>query len=78
MGKLNKMALGLVNELTSIRDELGSAIDKIEGEGRTDVIRAHHRLTDLSGNVTLFAGQFNLKSLLRVLKLGKRSSPDIS
>ena len=73
MGKLNKMALGLVNELTSIRDELGSAIDKIEGEGRADVIRAHDRLADLSGNVTIFAGQFNLKSLLRVLKLGKKS-----
>ena len=69
MGKLNKMTLGLVNELTSIRDELGSAIDKIEGEGKADVIRAHHRLADLSGNVTLFAGQFNLKSLLKVLKL---------
>ena len=69
MGKLNKMAVGLVSELTSIRDELGSAIDKIEGEGKADVIRAHQRLADLSGNVTIFAGQFNLKSLLRVLKL---------
>ena len=72
MGKLNKMALGLIDELVSIRDELGSAIDKIEGEGRDDIIRAHQRLADLAGNVTLFAGQFNLKNLLKVLKLGKK------
>ena len=78
MGKLNKMALGLIDELVSIRDELGSAVDKIEGEGRNDVIRAHQRLADLAGNVSLFAGQFNLKNLVRVLKLGKRSSPDKS
>ena len=74
MGKLNKVALGLINELASIRDDLGSALDKIEGEGRVDVIRAHHRLTDLTGNVTLFAGQFNLKNFLKVLKLGKKKN----
>ena len=73
MGKLNKIALGLINELASIRDDLGSALDKIEGEGRVDVIRAHNRLADLSGNTALFAGQFNLKNLLKVLKLGKKT-----
>jgi hypothetical protein len=78
MGKLNKMALGLIEELVSIRDELGSAVDKIEGEGKNDIIRAHQRLADLAGNVSLFAGQVNLKNLLKILKLGKRASPDNS
>ena len=68
MGKLNKMALGLITELASIRDELGSAIANIEGEGRADVIHAYGRLEDLTGNVTLLAGQFNLKNLLRFFR----------
>ena len=68
MGKLNKTAMGLIAELASIRDELGKAIDKIEGEGRADVIHAYGRLEDLTGNVTLLVGQFNLKNLLRFFK----------
>ncbi len=68
MGKLNKTAMGLIAELVSIRDELGKAIDKVEGEGRADVIHAHGRLEDLTGNVTLLAGQFNLKNLLRFFR----------
>ncbi len=68
MGKLNKTAMGLIAELASIRDELGKAIDKIEGEGRADVVHAYGRLEDLTGNVTLLVGQFNLKNLLRFFK----------
>ena len=66
--KLNKMALGLVDELTSIRDELGSALDRIEGSGKADVIHAHSRLADLSSNVTLLVGQFSLKNLAKFIK----------
>ena len=69
MGKLNKVALGLITELASIRDELGAAINKIEGEGKVDVINAYGRLADLTGNVTLLAGQFNLQSLIEFIKL---------
>ena len=72
MAKLNKMAMGLIAELASIRDELGVAITKIEGEGRGDVIHAHGRLVDLTGNVTLLVGQFNLKNLLKFLKRSAR------
>ena len=72
MGKLNKVALGLITELASIRDELGGAINKIEGDGKADVIHAHSRLGDLTGNVTLLAGQFNFKSLLKLLKRSAR------
>ncbi len=68
MAKLNKMALALVTELVSIRDELGSAINNIEGEGRADVIHAYERLADLTANVTLLVGQFNVKNLLKFLK----------
>jgi hypothetical protein len=68
MGKLSRTAMELLAELESIRDELGKAIDKIEGEGRADVIHAHGRLEDLSGNATLLVGQFNLKNVLRFLK----------
>jgi hypothetical protein len=68
MGKINKMAMGLVTELTSIRDELGAAIHNIEGEGRADVIHAHGRLADLTANVTLLVGQFSLQNLFRFLK----------
>jgi hypothetical protein len=74
MGKLNKVALGLITELASIRDELGEAIDKIEGEGRADVIHAYSRLADLTGNVTLLVGQFNLKSLLNLMKRRARGA----
>jgi hypothetical protein len=66
--KLNKVALGLVAELTSIRDELGSALNRIEGSGKADVVHAHSRLVDLSSNVTLLVGQFNLRNLLKFLK----------
>ena len=68
MGRLNKMSLALITELASIRDELGAAISKIQGEGRAEVIHAHSRLADLAGNVTLLLGQFNLKNLLKFLK----------
>ena len=68
MGKLNRMALGLIIELSSIRDELGAAINRIEGEGRAEIIHAHSRLADLTANVTLLVGQFNLKNLLKFLK----------
>ena len=68
MAKLNKIALGLITELISIRDELGSALDKIEGKGKADVIHAHKRLADLAANVTLVVGQFNLKNLAKFIK----------
>jgi len=68
MAKLSKIALGLITELVSIRDELGSALDKIEGKGKADVIHAHERLADLAANVTLLAGQFNLKNLAKFIK----------
>jgi hypothetical protein len=68
MAKLNKIALGLITELESIRDELGSALDTIEGKGKADVIRAHGRLTDLAANVTLVVGQFNIKNLAKFIK----------
>ena len=69
MAKLNKIALGLITELVSIRDELASALDNIEGKGKAEVIHAHERLADLAANVTLLAGQFNLKNLARFIKL---------
>jgi hypothetical protein len=72
MGKLNKMALGLLNELESIGDELGSSIDRIEGEGKPDAIHAYGRLMDLTANVTLLVGQFNLKNLFKFLRRGGR------
>jgi hypothetical protein len=68
MAKMNKMALGLITELGSIRDELGRAINKIEGEGKADVVHAHGRLADLSANVTLLVGQFNVRNLVKFLK----------
>jgi hypothetical protein len=68
MAKLNKMAMGLIAELESIRDELGEAMDKIEGEGKADVVHAHGRLADLTANVTLLVGQFNVRNLARFLK----------
>jgi hypothetical protein len=68
MAKLNKITSGLVTELLSIRDELGSALENIEGKGKADVIRAHERLADLAGNVTLLVGQLNLKSLAKFIK----------
>jgi hypothetical protein len=68
MAKLSKIALGLITELVSIRDELGSALDNIEGKGKADVIHAHERLADLAANVTLLAGQFNLKNLAKFIK----------
>jgi hypothetical protein len=68
MAKLNKIALGLITELESIRDELGSALDNIEGEGKAEVIHAHDRLADLAANVTLLVGQFNLKSMVKFIK----------
>ena len=68
MAKLSKIALGLITELVSIRDELGSALDNIEGKGKVDVIHAHERLADLAANVTLLVGQFNLKNLTRFIK----------
>jgi hypothetical protein len=69
MAKLNKVALGLITELESIRDELGSALDKIEGRGKAEVIHAHDRLADLAANATLLVGQFNLKSLAKFIKM---------
>ena len=71
MAKLNKMALGLITELVSIRDELGSALEKIEGEGKAQVVHAHGRLADLTANVTLLVGQFSLKNLAKFIK-GRR------
>ena len=68
MAKLNKMALGLITELGSIRDELGAALHKIEGEGKADVVHAHGRLADLTANVTLLVGQFNVRNLVRFFK----------
>ena len=68
MAKLSKIALGLITELVSIRDQLGSALDNIEGKGKADVIHAHERLADLAANVTLLVGQFNLKNLTRFIK----------
>jgi hypothetical protein len=68
MAKLNKIALGLIKELASIRDELGSALDNIEGKGKADVIHAHGRLADLAANVTLLVGQFNLRNLAKFIK----------
>lgn len=68
MAKLNKIALGLITELESIRDELGSALDNIEGKGKADVIHAHGRLADLAANVTLLVGQFSLKNLAKFIR----------
>jgi hypothetical protein len=68
MAKLNKIALELITELESIRDELGSALGNIEGGGKPEVIHAHERLTDLAANVTLLVGQFNLKNLVKYIK----------
>ena len=72
MAKLNKMALGLITELVAIRDELGSALENIEGEGKAEVVRAHGRLADLTANVTLLVGQFSLKNLAKFIKGRKR------
>ena len=69
MAKLNKIALGLITELESIRDELGSALDNIEGRGKADVVHAHERLGDLAANVTLLVGQFNLKNIAKFIKV---------
>jgi hypothetical protein len=68
MAKLNKIVLGLITELESIRDELGSALDNIEGKGKADVIHVHERLADLAANVTLLVGQFNLKNLAKFIR----------
>ena len=68
MAKLNKIALGLITELMSIRDELASALDNIEGKGKAEVIHAHDRLADLAANVTLVVAQFNLKNLAKFIK----------
>jgi hypothetical protein len=68
MAKLNKIALELITELESIRDELGSALGNIEGRGKAEVIHAHERLADLAANVTLLVGQFNLKNLVKFIK----------
>jgi hypothetical protein len=68
MAKLPRAVLGLIGELTSIRDELGSALPDIEGQGRAHVVHAHNRLSDLTANVTLVAGQLTAKSLLTFLK----------
>ena len=68
MAKLNKMALGLITELGSIRDELGAALHKIEGEGKADVVHAHGRLADLTANATLLVGQFNVRNLVKFFK----------
>jgi hypothetical protein len=68
MAKLTKVVLALIGELASIRDELGSALPKIEGEGREDVLHAYDRLADLTANVTLLAGQFTMKSLFLLVK----------
>jgi hypothetical protein len=69
MAKLNKIALGLITELVSIRDQLASALDNIEGKGKSEVIHAHERLADLAANVTLLAGQFNLKNLAKFIRV---------
>jgi hypothetical protein len=68
MAKLNKIALGLIAELVAIRDELGEAMNKIEGEGKADVVHAHGRLADLAANVTLLVGQFNVRNLVKFFK----------
>ncbi|HYA03950.1 MAG TPA: hypothetical protein VEI04_12640 [Syntrophobacteria bacterium] len=68
MAKLPRVVLGLISELASIRDELGSALPNIEGEGRSHVVHAYNRLLDLTANVTLLAGQLTVKSLLTFLK----------
>jgi hypothetical protein len=68
MSKLNKLALGLITELASIRDELGPAINKIEGEGKVDVVHAYGRLADLTANVTLLVGRFNVRNLVKFVK----------
>ena len=68
MAKLNKIALGLITELESIRDELGSALDKVEGKGKAEVIHAHGRLADLAANITLVVGQFNLRNLAKFIR----------
>ena len=68
MAKLSKIALGLITELESIRDELGSALDKVEGKGKAEVIHAHGRLADLAANVTLVLGQFNLRNLAKFIR----------
>ena len=72
MAKLNKIALGLITELEAIRDELGSALDNIEGRGKADVVHAHERLGDLAANVTLLVGQFNLKNIAKFIKVRVR------
>ena len=72
MAKLNKMALALIAELGSIRDELGAAMHKIEGAGKADVVHAHGRLADLTANVTLLVGQFNVRNLVRFFKRKRR------
>ena len=68
MAKIPKIVLGLISELTSIRDELGSALPRIAGEGRRDVLHAYDRLADLTANMTLLAGQFTVKSLFSLVK----------
>ena len=68
MAKLSKIALGLITELESIRDELGSALDTIEGKGKAEIVHAHGRLTDLTANVTLVVGQFNIKNIVKFIK----------
>ena len=68
MAKLNKIALGLITELVSIRDELASALDNIEGKSKAEVVHAHDRLADLAANVTLVVAQFNLKNLAKFIK----------
>ena len=66
--ELDKVALGLIRELVSIRDELGSAIPRIDGEGKADVVHAYHRLADLTANATLVAGQLNVSTILALVK----------
>lgn len=68
MAKLPKVLLALIGELASIRDELNSALPRIDGEGRADVVHAHDRLADLTANVTLLTGQFTAKSLFSLVK----------
>ena len=68
MAKLTKIAMGLITELESIVDELGSALENIEGKGKADVIHAHGRLADLAANVTLVVGQFNLRNLAKFIR----------
>jgi hypothetical protein len=41
---------------------------EIEGEGKADVVHAHGRLVDLTANVTLLVGQFNVGNLVKFLK----------